>query len=50
MNNEKLIEYLSNYDNKRKEEGFVPTVEMLVEELREEVLKEEANRLSIHND
>lgn len=31
---EPMIEFLENYDKKRKEEGFIPTVEMLLEELK----------------
>jgi hypothetical protein len=31
---EPMIDFLEQYDNKKKEEGFIPTVEMLLEELK----------------
>ena len=44
-----MIDTLSEYNNKMKEEGFIPTIDMLIEDLKKIEIKEEANRL-INND
>lgn len=31
---EPMIDFLEAYNNRKKEEGFIPTVEMLLEELK----------------
>ena len=37
MNKQELIEYLKQRDSELRERGFIPTVEFLIEELKEEV-------------
>jgi hypothetical protein len=45
-----MIDTLEGYNNKKKEEGFIPTIDMLIEELKEIEVRDEANRLTINND
>jgi len=33
--NKLLIDVLEKYDKRKKEEGFIPTVEMLIEDLKQ---------------
>ncbi len=48
--NEKTIELLQQWNEKLLVEGYVPTVELLIERLKEEDIKSEAQRLSVNND
>lgn len=48
--NEQLIETLQKWNEKLIQEGYVPTIELLIEKLKEEDVKLEAERLTINND
>ena len=47
--NNLMIDTLEKYNNQMKEKGFIPTVDMLIEDLKEIEIKKEAQRL-INND
>lgn len=48
--NEQLIETLQEWNEKLIQQGYVPTIELLIEKLKEEDIKLEAERLTQNND
>ncbi len=47
---ENLIEFLQQYENEKKEQGFIPTVEMLIYELKAEEVSNEAQEMAYRKD
>jgi len=52
--NELVLEALMEWNLQKKEKGYIPTLDLLIEELKEELkeieVRDEANRLTINND
>ena len=47
--NEQILEALIEYNLQKKEEGLIPTLDLLIEELQEDLTMDEAQRL-VNND